>query len=881
MSKQLLLAAICPCCILPLLLLPSTAQAKDKSNSIAHQSLTPWATQQSDPHSSPTSRAPSHIAQNPIPVSPGDQLLEKGNQHYQAGALEAAISAWQQARTAYQQQQNLLGEQTVLSNLGTAYISLDRYQEAVDSLLTVIPIAQSRNDDLAEAQSLSNLGIAYKALGNYTQAIQAHQDAGKRMRVLGDRPGLGQVLANLGNVFEAIGDYSNAAIAYQQSLKIAQQVKDRLGENIALGNLGTVYANIGRNQEAITHFQQSLAIGKATQDSLSQATALLNLGSVYHSQGDRAKALQYYQDSLAIAQTLTHRSLEWQVLSSLGLIYEDSKDNATALKYHQKSLQIAQSLKDPVAQGKVLNNLAHSLFGAGKLAEAEANLRRAIEILDALRPGLSDTYQVSIFDTQIHTYSLLQQVLIAANQPETALEAAEQGRARAFVELLAKRDQRQETGDKNQKQSKIQNPKSKIQNQAFDLVRPITISEIKELARSQRTTLVEYAIVPDDDFKFRGKQRARESELFIWVVSPNGRVNFRRVDLKPLWSQELTLAKLVSITRNCLFPGNTCRPVSPSYSPTSPTSPTHPHSPTSSHRRPNPALARLHQLLIAPIADLLPSQPEDRIMVIPQESLFLVPFPALQSPNGTYLIENHTLLTAPSIQVLALNQLGKTRSTPSPKLLQNPKSKIQNPNPLIVGNPIMPKLGEYPLSPLPQAEEEAKQIATLLNTQALTGNRATETQVLQRLRQAKLVHLATHGLLHYGQELGETGIPGAIALTPDKNHNGLLTASEIFDLQLTADLVVLSACDTGRGRITGDGVIGLSRAFMAAGVPSLVVSLWAVPDAATAELMVAFYRELLKHPDKAKALRQAMLLTLKTNPRPIDWAAFTLIGSAD
>ena len=124
------------------------------------------------------------------------------------------------------------------------------------------------------------------------------------------------------------------------------------------------------------------------------------------------------------------------------------------------------------------------------------------------------------------------------------------------------------------------------------------------------------------------------------------------------------------------------------------------------------------------------------------------------------------------------------------------------------------------------------------------------------------------------------GVPGAIALASFSNDNGLLTSSEILDMKLNAELVVLSACDTGRGTITGDGVIGLSRSLITAGVPSIVVSLWAVPDAPTASLMREFYQNLRQDVDKAQALRRAMLTSLKQHPNPKDWAAFTLVGES-
>ncbi|NER45649.1 MAG: CHAT domain-containing protein [Symploca sp. SIO1A3] len=241
--------------------------------------------------------------------------------------------------------------------------------------------------------------------------------------------------------------------------------------------------------------------------------------------------------------------------------------------------------------------------------------------------------------------------------------------------------------------------------------------------------------------------------------------------------------------------------------------------------------------------------------------------------SGKYLIEKHTILTAPAIQVL--------------QLTHEQRSKGAAGDVLIVGNPTMPKVnttaGQTPqqLSNLPGAEQEAVAIAKLLNTQAITGNQATKSAILPKLPNARIIHLATHGLL---DDFKGLGIPGAIALAPDGTgelNDGLLTAGEIFDLDLNAELVVLSACDTGRGKITGDGVIGLSRSLITAGVPSIIVSLWSVPDAPTADLMTEFYHNFQQTGNKAQALRQAMLTTRETHPNPKDWAAFTLIGEAE
>jgi len=220
------------------------------------------------------------------------------------------------------------------------------------------------------------------------------------------------------------------------------------------------------------------------------------------------------------------------------------------------------------------------------------------------------------------------------------------------------------------------------------------------------------------------------------------------------------------------------------------------------------------------------------------------------------------------------------------QLLGEQQTTTATGDPLIIGNPIMPSIWnpatgqDEPLSSLPGAEAEAVAIAQALNTEPLLWESASETAVTQQMPTASILHFATHGLLDYGDPTatGVRDFPGAIALAAGNGEDGLLTAAEIYDLNLSAELVVLSACDTGRGRITGDGVIGLSRSFIQAGVPQVMVSLWAVPDAPTAQLMTTFYEQRALTDSDAQALRQAMLIMLEDYPNPRDWAAFTLIG---
>ncbi|MGB7519863.1 MAG: CHAT domain-containing tetratricopeptide repeat protein, partial [Spirulinaceae cyanobacterium] len=545
----------------------------------------------------------------------------------------------------------------------------------------------------------------------------------------------------------------------------------------------------------------------------------------------------YYKQALAIAKRNNRLSGEVSILCNLGSAYLSLGDYTQAISFSRQSLEKAENTEDKRCTPRSLNNIGTSLFELGKLEEAEKSLQQALKYFEETRSflGDNDDFKISIFDEQVSAYLDLQKVLIAQNKTDEALKISERGRARAFVELLAKRLANQD-------------------NSFPATITPPNIEQIKQIAQQQNATLVEYSLIYD---------QGEEAELFIWVVKPTGEITFRRSNLKPLWQQENTsLAKLVTHTRIALgVQGLPLRSLNRDIVAIQPRPGFEPY---------KNGLNRLHQLLIDPIADLLPTDPNEKVIFIPQSSLFLTPFPALQDEQGNYLIEKHTILTAPSIQTLQLTREQKQKTTATGDAL-------------VVGNPTMPKVKDDPLEPaiqlasLPGAEKEALAIAPLLNTQPLTGNEATKSTIVKQMASANIIHLATHGLLDDVQGMGS-----GIALAPDSSPgNGLLTATEIYDMNLQANLVVLSACNTGRGKITGDGVIGLSRSFISAGVPSVLVSLWAVPDAPTGELMVEFYNQLEKNPDKAQALRQAMLATMKQHPEPRNWAAFTLIGESD
>ncbi|WP_313887425.1 CHAT domain-containing tetratricopeptide repeat protein [Nodosilinea sp. LEGE 07088] len=725
-----------------------------------------------------------------------------------------------------------------LGNLGTLSFSRGDYTQAIDYTQQALDIHQTIGQRANEILDLTNLGDYYRTQGRYAEALKTHQQALALAQEIGNLSGEAYALQSLGINHRYLGQYTQALEFYRQALVLFQRMGDRTGEAAILADQGLIYEQQDQDELALEGFEAALAIDRAIGNVAAESITLQYIGFLQAKLGRYPAAEAAFEQALAIQQRIGARGFAGISLQGLGVTYTAQGD-PQALDFLQQAVTRHREVGDRPSEASALNRQGAALLKLDQFSEAESVLRQSIGIFETLRSDLADDQLIALLDTQASAYTYLEQALIAQNQPTEALAASERGRARAFVLQLSSRLSDSDRAD-------------------LAATEAPTIAEIQQTARDTDTTLVTYSLSFDQT-------------LYIWVVQPSGQIEFRSVVLASSGDADDGI-DLITALEAPIYRGGTHESVlqeqivelrnsaiaSPAQPPTS-------------------QLQALHQLLIDPIAELLPTDPEDKVVFIPQGSLFLVPFPALQDADGTYLIEKHTLLSAPSIQVFDLaSELSKA-------------SAGQQGEPLLVGDPVMPSVWlpqqnrEEPLPSLPGTRDEVEAIALFLNSPALTDGAATEARIKQLLPSASLIHLATHGLLEYGnpQSSGVLDLPGAVALAPGDGEDGLLTAAEILEMDLHADLAVLSACDTGRGRITGDGVVGLSRALITAGVPSVVVSLWAVPDAPTAELMTAFYEQLSQGQDKAQALRQAMLSTMARRPNPRDWAAFTLLGASE
>ncbi|PZO36395.1 MAG: Fis family transcriptional regulator [Pseudanabaena frigida] len=851
--------------------------------------------------------------------SPADELVEKGFQQFRAQKFDLAFASWQQALKLYQQQKNSKGAINVLAGLAEASKQLGKYEQAIAYLQQLLALAQSLEDRQTEADALGNLGNNYRVIGNsvkalevqnqrlaimqelsdlqgegkvraslgniyydlgnyskaetfYRQSLELAQrlgdrqteanvlaDLGNNYRVIGnyvkalevqnqglvirkelsDRQGEGQVRASLGNIYYDLGNYNKAETFYRQSLKIAKEVGNNNGEVFLYNSLGGIAGAREEYQEAIKNYKQSLAIAQKIGLRAEEGNALNNIGSGYHVQRKYKEAITYYEQALTVAKDIKNPRIEGAAIGGLGLAYVFLGEYDKALSFQEQSWVLAKQIGDRRLEAMTLSNWGYTLWRSQKYPEAEQKFLNSLSLLESLRSNLSDNDKVSIFDTQLHAFNLLQQIMVAQNKPEVALEIAERGRARAFAELLSRR--LNSSAPLKAEQKRDANAVS---------LESVNIADIRRIAQQQNAILVEYSLITDPSFIGQGKLKGEYTKLYIWVVQPSGAIAFREVDL----TKNSSIVDLVSDMRSFFNDAGSIeqdpKKVAAKYG----------------------ELKQLHTLLIQPIQDLLPKDDRTGVIFLPQSLLFLVPFAALIDPQDKFLIERYTVQIAPAIQVLDLTHQ-----------IRQQLQKVNLQEILIVGNPTMPTLGDPPvqLPSLLGAEKEAKAIASLLKTTFLTGNQATKVEVVEKMKNARFIHLATHGLL---EEYRKGDIPGAIALAPSQingqTDDGFLTAGEIITMRLNAEMVVLSACKTGQGLLTGDGVIGLSRSLITAGVPSVVVSLWSVPDDPTALLMTTFYKKFQTIPNKAQALRQAMLETKSKYPDPLNWAAFTLIGES-
>ena len=760
-----------------------------------------------------------------------------GNAYHSLGNFQKAIECHEKDLKIAKEVGDRSGEGTAYGNLGIAYESLGNFQKAIEYHAKSLKIAKEVGDRSGEGRAYCNLGNAYDNLGNFQKVIEYHEKHLKIAKEVGDRSGEGKAYCNLGIAYRSLGNVQKAIEYHEKHLKIAKDVGDRSGEGKAYGNLGNAYGSLGNLQKAIEYHEKYLKIAKDVGDRSGEGTAYGNLGNAYDSLGNFQKAIEYHEKDLKIAKEVGDRCREGTAYGNLGHTYLRMRNVQKAIEQLEKSLKIAKEVGDRIGEGSAYLLLGSTYQALGKFQEACECYQASVNILDIVRVSIThgDALKISFRDLYRGAYSDLWQSLLRLGRIDEALCAAEAGRAQALVDVL------------KTQYGFTESPSASLEPQE-------TISYISNKL-STKTVFLGH----------------RCNKITFWVISKGSKVEFREKELEQGEVHEDAVTALLNTTLEKIGAGVrvACENRSLDQQNDGDVD-DHDEGDEDKQRVPSQctinALQPLHDAILGPIADLCQG---NELIVVPDGPLCLAPFSALST--------SFHIRTVPSLTSLRL-------ITDRPEDCKSVKES------LLVGDPYLGNVKYPKYRQLPYAREEVEMIGQILKIPPLTGTEATKDEVLKRIATAVLVHIAAHGR----RETGEI----ALAANPgwENHHDGssrsraknkgpreedyMLKMSDVQAVRLRAKLVVLSCCHSGRGGIKSEGVVGIARAFLAAGARSVLASLWAISDQATMEFMKSFYQHLGDGKTASVALHQAMKCLRESEEfcSVKYWAPFVLIG---
>jgi CHAT domain-containing protein/Tfp pilus assembly protein PilF len=784
-------------------------------------------------------------------------------------------------------------EGEALNGLGMSSFRLGDIQPAVDWLTQAMAIWRDLHFPYGEANALNNLGVLYYPMGEWQSAIDCHLRALDLVRSLGDQRGEAYTLNNLGVAYDALGESERAMSSLNDALRLFRAVGPRIAAARTLGVMGRISLAGNKVQVARSYLEEALVIARAEGDRRTEAEVLERVGEVWDRLGDIKKASDFYGEALAEFRSIANRQGEAVALHQLGLaeVKQGAADSGMKLLDQALKIQSDIGLRDKVAA--TLSDMARVERDRGDLATARQRMESALDQIEALRTrvaglGLRSSYFASKQDSYAFYVDLLMRLHRASPTlgfDRLAFNAAERSRARTLLDVLTemrsrirrgadpallKREEDLEhqlnfqssqllslasagpTAKETDLRRKVEDALASLQqiearirteNPIYAaLMQPeiVSIDEIQHTILDPDTLLLEYSLGTEASY--------------LWVVGVRSIHSYSL----PRGPEIETLAAHLMEAAN--------------------------HRLDSEYER--TALA-LSNILFGPAANLLGKK---RLLVLADGELLSVPFAALPAPGGKVpIVVDHEVVSLPSISVLA-----HWRKDPA---THQSASKTA----LVVADPVFdhddPRLSvppkssggsgqQLPLTRLLFSRDEANAVASSLPTSQVKlalGFDAKKSLLLEsQATQFRVIHIATHGLL----DVRDPELSGLMFSRVDANgrgEDGFLRIYEIFNLDLHADLVVLSACRSGLGKtVRGEGILGLTRAFMYAGVPRVVVTQWNVDDEATAELMRLFYTFQYgpRHLGPAAALRSAQVAMWEI-PRwhtPYYWGAFAFHG---
>ncbi|KAL6096476.1 ttc28 [Pungitius sinensis] len=859
--------------------------------------------------------------------------------HGNMGITKMNMAVFEEAIGYLEQQlatlQQLSGTESVLDrgraygNLADCYEALGDHEEAIQYYEKYLAVAQSLDHVQDQEKAYRGLGSAHRSMGSLQQALVCLE---KRLVVAhelgGEGGGKAQAYGELGTLHSQLGNYEQSLSCLEHQLGIARAAGDKSLEAEASDALGGVYQLMADHETALQWHQRALEIAEQTGCVRSQGRAYGNLGLTYEALGKYERAVVFQEQHLSVAAQTSDLVGKTLAYGSLGRTHHALQNYAQAVMYLQEGLRLSEQLGRREDEAKIRHGLGLSLWAGGNLEEAQHQLYRSSVLFEAIRGETQHgtDCRLSLFDLQTASYQALQRVLVSLGRHDEALATAERGRTRAFADLLVERQKGGGPTSDPYGPVTVEHILETVNGQrSLVLYFSLAGGFLYSWLISPGTGIVKFNEVYVGESGLDGFQdagggspqggggggggplsldqyisNAREA---LGVDSHHSRLGSSSEteseagDLLEHHLEELNhdpTGYLRMVSRNNLF-NRSCQSMTSLYSSTV--------SPAKGVLSRAPPLRALYDLLIAPMEGALmhssgPVGRHRQLVLVLEAELYLVPFALLKgSSSNEYLYERFSLISVPS-----LGSLGAAIKPPpgrgGPALCSDGGSVAA-----VVGAPRLPPsvMDRWLWGPLPSAQDEALWLGEQLGCRPLTGAAATKERVLAALGQAECVHFATHVswklaalVLAPGPGAGPlTGSASSLGGAEDASEDGegaydspplhdfLLTAADILDLSLAVKLVVLRLYPESSGRATADGVVGLTRAFLAAGAQCVCVSLWAVPVAASKLFTHAFYSALLGGTKASAALTEAMkaLQSSKHFSHPSNWAGYMLVGA--
>ncbi len=749
-----------------------------------------------------------------------------------------------------------------LGSIGNVHSELGDYAKALDYQERALKLKEELGDRAEVARTLGNIGGIHIYLGNYAKALDYLERALKLKESVGDRAGVANTLGNIGAIHESLGDYAKALDYQERALKLKEGLGDRAGVALTLGNIGTIHDCLGDYAKALDYEDRALKLKEGVGDRAGVATTLGNIGLIHQSLGDHAKAIDYQERALKLMEELGDRAGVARTLGNIANIHQSLGDYAKELEFRERGLAAGRAIGALDTVVHALSGIADIHRAAGRFREAIDSARQAIAAMSGLVRGVSEEQGASARGLLSGGFDVGAAAAVALPDAGAALFFLESGRAGALLEALKVRDsvaqaslspslaeaertaRVRQTVAANALRRTVQGSDAEASKKAeaeFYAAQKGMLDAVERIQREAKAIAnVAYPRADSLD-AIRGRLRGGEALVLYRLMGDDLRRSTYGGSIALVVTEKdariVRLGKTADVEAACAALKADDGAVDPGA-----------------------AVAALRKVVIDP---LLLDAKTTRLLLSPDGALSYVPF-ALIAPEKE-------IVYVPSGTTYGILLDDRDRRGEGVLALGDPDYGRKAEGVTVASL----RSGAWGLSPLPATREEAKAVGTvtLLGTEATEG--ALKGTLAKRPRW-RAVHLACHGVLD-----AERPMFSSLAMAPSGEDDGFLSVLDVFRMKVPADLVVLSACETGKGKVVrGEGILGLARAFMFAGAPRVLVSLWKVDDEATKALMVKFYELWNSGKGAAAALREAQSFVRAQEKwkHPRYWAAWVLWG---